>query len=83
MKAAHASAPVPSRTTAAAATFTVSYTAAVGATLAFWRGTIDAETSRNLAAGAYVVDAAITSGGSVVQVSDTVRIILNESVTPL
>lgn len=83
MKPAHVSAPVPPRTTPVTSTFTVSYTPAAGSNKAFWRGMLDAETSRNLAAGAYVVDATITSAGSVVQVADPVRIILNESVTPL
>lgn len=83
MKPSGATAPIPSRNTAATATFTVSYVAAAGNVPAYWRGTLDAETSRNLTAGAYVVDAAISVGGSVVQVVDAIRIIINESVSPL
>lgn len=83
MKPASVSAPVPPRATPATATFTVSYTAAAGSVKAFWRGTLDAETSRNLTPGSYVVDASISSGGTVVQVVDSVRVIINESVTPL
>lgn len=81
LKRASNNAPPP-RTTAAVANLLVAYTGPAGNSPGFWRGSIPAGASANLAPATYVADAEISLGGSVIDVSDPILVEVAESVTP-
>ena len=66
---------------AVVATLTSTFVAAAGDVLAHWLLTVSAEASAALAAGRYVMDAALSSGGAVVQITEPLVVALGESVS--
>lgn len=72
----------PSRDTAAAGQFDVTFQAAAGAEPAFWRARLPDAVSGALLPGSYVTDGQLLFGAAVIAVTDPLFIMINESVTP-
>lgn len=72
----------PAASVAAAATFTPSFVAAANGNPAYWLLYIDAATSQNIAAGIYVADIEISSGGNAIKIIGPFNIVIQETVTP-
>lgn len=72
---------VPDAAVVKAASFAVAYVPAAGADPAYWRGTINAATSAALDERAYVADAVLSVGGTVIDYTDWVSIELAGTVT--
>lgn len=81
IKEADSSKPPP-KSAATKATPVITYVAAAGEDDAYWKAEVAATETANWKPGLYAVDASISIGGNVVQVTDYALIRLEESVTP-